>query len=64
MIDDLIKSIHSGASDEAEHIAQELAKSRADVQFILINKNDNQEKNITKSKPNNDAVASSDSILQ
>jgi hypothetical protein len=64
MIDHLVKSINSNASEEAEHTAQKLAKLRADVQFSLISRNDNQEENVAKSKSNSDDIGSSDSVLR
>jgi hypothetical protein len=64
MIDQLIKSIHSSASNEVEHITQELAKSRINVQFNLINKNENEVNNMAKSKSNSDVVESPDSVFR
>jgi hypothetical protein len=64
MIDDLVKSINSGNSTEAEHITQELAKSRAYIQFNLISKKDNQEKHTSQLNLNTHVVESSDSVLQ
>jgi hypothetical protein len=64
MINDLVKSINSGNSTEAEHITQELAKSRAYIEFNLISKNDNQEKDTSQLNLNTHVVESSDSVLQ
>jgi hypothetical protein len=64
MINNLIISINSGSSSEAESIANKLAKARADVQFNLLNKNDDQEKKTTKSRSNSSVTESSNSVLQ
>lgn len=64
MIDYLIRSINEGASSNAGNMARDLAKFRANVQFTLLSKNDHQETNINKSRPDGDSVESPDSVLQ
>ncbi|CAF3589360.1 unnamed protein product [Rotaria sordida] len=64
MIDDLLRSITTGSLNNAECITRQLAKSQVDVQFNLLNKNDNQDMKITQSKSNDTIVESSDSIIQ
>jgi hypothetical protein len=64
MINDLIRSINSSSLNEAEYFVEELAKSRADVQFSLLNINDDQEQQTTKSKSNGDITEFPKSVLQ
>ena len=64
MINDLIRCINSSSLNEAEYFAEELAKSRADVQFSLLNINDDQEQETTKSKSDGDIPEFPKSVLQ
>ena len=64
MIDQLVQSISSGNSDDAECVALQLADLRAEVQFKLSDRVGDEAKSIAKSISTDDIQRSSNSLLQ
>lgn len=64
LINELVKFIKNGSIRDAESVARNLANARVKVDFSLIDKNDNEERNITRTKPDDIIEESSDSVLQ
>jgi hypothetical protein len=60
MINNLTRSIHAGSLKDTELIADQLAKTRVNIQFSLVDKNDKHEKKRT----DGGGVESKNSVLQ
>jgi len=66
MINNLTRSIHAGSLNDTEFIAYELAKTRVNIQFSLVDKNDKIENTRAelKSADAGGSVESKNSVLQ
>jgi len=67
MINNLTRSIHAGSLNDTEFIANELAKTRVNIQFSLVDKNDKIEKTRAELKSadaGGGVVESKNSVLQ
>jgi hypothetical protein len=65
-MNNLTRSIHAGSLNDTEFIAYELAKTRVNIQFSLVDKNDKIEKTRAelKSADAGGSVESKNSVLQ